>query len=65
MATLTKKNLLEAIKNFLCYIKRQFCRHNHQVFFKRIKKDTMITNYYKCSNCGKEFKVYLDTRYDY
>ena len=65
MATLTKKDLLEAIKSFWCYIKRPFCKHNRQVLFKSIKKDTTITNYYKCSNCGKEFEVYLDTRYDY
>ena len=65
MATLTKKDLLEIIKSFLCYIKRPFCKHNHLLCFKSIKKDTTITNYYKCSNCGKEFKIYLDTRYDY
>ena len=65
MATLTKKDLLEAIESFWCYIKRPFCMHNRQVLFKSTKKGTTITNYYKCPNCGKEFKVYLDTRYDY
>lgn len=58
MVTLTKKDLLEAIKSFWCYIKRPFCSHKHQVFFKSIKNGTMTTVYYKCSNCGKEFKTY-------
>lgn len=57
MATLTKKGLLEAIKCFLCYIKRPFCSHKHQVFFKSIENGTMTTVYYKCSNCGKVHQV--------
>ena len=62
---MTKKELLEAIKSFWCYIKRPFCMHNHKVLFNRTEKGTTIIHYYKCSNCGKEFRTYLDTRYDY
>ena len=60
MATLTKKDLLEAIEDTIIWFKRLFCQcENKTVIKKWVYKEHTIYKM-KCLNCGKiKFKKYV------
>ena len=58
MATLTKKDLLEAIETFRRRAKKAFCECDRKLLIKIERQGKMLIHYWECPNCGKIHKTY-------